>query len=166
MLFYTCRCSEPLQDGRPPLVVDAGANIGCVCMLSPFQFDFSNSCFTSYFSLLAMSLGCRVLAFEPQMRLLPAFKRSLYFNNFDANKRLALIPCALSHNRDVLTSKDHHNWGEWSLRRAETDDNVSVPSSPSELGADTHTHNVSTIHATTLDSLVQEDVLVRTTGSP
>jgi hypothetical protein len=113
-----------------------------------------------------MSLGCRVVAFEPQMRLLPAFKRSLYFNNFDANKRLALIPCALSHNRDVLTSKDHHNWGEWSLRRADTDDNVSVPSSPSEAGADTYAHNVSAIHSTTLDSLLQEDVLVRATGSP
>ena len=100
------------------------------------------------------------------MRLLPAFKRSLYFNNFDANKRLALIPCALSHNRDVLTSKDHHNWGEWSLRRAETDDNVSVPSSPSELGADTHTHNVSTIHATTLDLVLQEDILVRAIVCP
>jgi hypothetical protein len=112
-----------------------------------------------------MSLGCRVLAFEPQMRLLPAFKRSLYFNNFDANRRLALIPCALSHNRDVLTSKDHHNWGEWSLRHANTDDNVSVPSSPSEAGAETHTHNVSAVHATTLDSLLQEDVLVRTTCS-
>jgi hypothetical protein len=111
-----------------------------------------------------MSLGCRVLAFEPQMRLLPAFKRSLYFNNFDASKRLALVPCALSANNDVLTSKDHHNWGEWSLRHAKIDDNVSVPSSPSKLGAETY--NASTIHATTLDSLVQEDVLVRTTGSP
>lgn len=109
-----------------------------------------------------MSLGCRVVAFEPQMRLLPALKRSLHFNNFDVNERLALIPCALSHNHDVLTSKDHHNWGEWSLRRPEIDDNSSVPSSPSELGPDTY--NASTTHATTLDSIVKEDVLVRATG--
>ena len=141
--------------------------LGAVAYSHHFTLIFKfHSCFTSYFSLLAMSLGCRVLAFEPQMRLLPAFKRSLYFNNFDANKRLALIPCALSHNRDVLTSKDHHNWGEWSLRHADTDGNVSVPSSPSQAGADTHTHNVSAIHSTTLDSLLQEDVLVRATGSP
>jgi hypothetical protein len=69
-----------------------------------------------------MSLGCRVLSFEPQIRLLPAFKRSLYFNNFDANNLLALIPCALADKQVVLMSKDHHNWGEWSLSHTKLHD--------------------------------------------
>lgn len=135
------RCSELSPDGRPPLVIDAGANIG-------------------YFTLLSMSLGCRVLAFEPQLRLFPALKRSLYFNNFNANKLLALIPCALASSHDVLTSKDHHNWGEWSLSHSIPDGNVSSPDGPSGLGIDANKSESNKIQATTLDALVQEDILL------
>jgi len=120
---------------------------------------------SSYFTLLAMSLGCRVLAFEPQMRLLPAFKRSLYFNNFDTNKLLTLIPCALADVQSAFTSKDHHNWGEWSLSDSNSDANGSGhrnnsigPSSPPIDGTKQSEGNI--IQATTLDSIVQEDVLV------
>lgn len=107
-----------------------------------------------------MSLGCRVLAFEPQLRLFPALKRSLYFNNFNANKLLALIPCALASSHDVLTSKDHHNWGEWSLSHSIPDGNVSSPDGPSGLEIDANKSESNKIQATTLDALVQEDVLV------
>jgi len=120
---------------------------------------------TSYFTLLAMSLGCRVLAFEPQLRLLPALKRSLYFNNFDTNKLLTLIPCALSDVQSVFSPNDHHNWGEWSLSESNSDargidqrNNSIGPSSPSEGGTKKFEGN--NIQATTVDSLVQEDVLV------
>jgi FkbM family methyltransferase len=105
-----------------------------------------------------MSLGCRVLAFEPQARLLPAFKRSLYFNNFDSKKLLALIPCALAHNQKNLTSQDHHNWGEWSLSRTGVNDSAGSSSSPSD---NKQGEQANSIHSTTLDSFVQEDVLVR-----
>jgi hypothetical protein len=105
-----------------------------------------------------MSLGCRVLAFEPQARLLPAFKRSLYFNNFDSKKLLALIPCALAQNQKNLTSQDHHNWGEWSLSRTGVSDSDGSSSSASETKQGEHSNS---IYSTTLDSFVQEDVLVR-----
>jgi hypothetical protein len=105
-----------------------------------------------------MSLGCRVLAFEPQMRLIPAIKRSLYFNNFDANKLLALVPCALAKDSNVLIPNDHANWGEWSLSRFDLNDSVSNAGDPSQPEERT------TIQATSLDSLVQEDVLVRPIG--
>ena len=107
-----------------------------------------------------------MLAFEPQLRLLPALKRSLYFNNFDANKLLTMIPCALSDGQSVFTSKDHHNWGEWSLSDSNTVNNGSGhrnysfdPSSPSDDSTKISDGNF--IQSTTLDSLVQEDVLVR-----
>jgi hypothetical protein len=153
-----CRCSELLQDGRPPLVIDAGANYGwCFFSCHVHVVGKVHVC-SRYFTLLAMSLGCRVLAFEPQMRLLPAIKRSLYFNNFDANKLLALIPCALAKDSNVLTPKDHDNWGEWSLSRSNFNERVMNAGGPSpkEEGI--------TIQATSLDSIVQEDVLVRLIG--
>jgi hypothetical protein len=107
-----------------------------------------------------MSLGCRVLAFEPQMRLFPALKRSLYFNNFNAKDLLALVPCALASNQDVLTSKNHHNWGEWSLSRSGLAGNVSILDGSSDIGNGTYNSESNKVHATPLDALVQEDVLV------
>jgi hypothetical protein len=118
------------------------------CFAITVFYDFSR-----YFTLLAMSLGCRVLAFEPQTRLLPVIKRSLYFNNFDS-RLLALIPCALSHDQRDLTYKDHHNWGEWSLSRASLNGNKSSTDDISKHS------DVNSVCATTLDSLLQDDVLV------
>ena len=48
-----------------------------------------------YFSMLALSLGCSVAAFEPQQRLRPSITRSLQFNSFNL-KRFSLLPCALA----------------------------------------------------------------------
>jgi hypothetical protein len=110
-----------------------------------------------------MSLGCRVLAFEPQMRLFPALKRSLYFNNFKSNDLLALIPCALASNQDVVTSKDHHNWGEWSVSHNELDFNMSSLDVLSNRGIRSDKSDGIKIQATMLDAHVKEDVLVSDT---
>jgi hypothetical protein len=73
-----------------------------------------------YFSMLALSLGCSVTAFEPQQRLWPSIARSLQFNSFNLN-RFSLLPCALAAEspgpNECYVERDHSHWAEWSLSK-------------------------------------------------
>ena len=86
----------------PPLVVDVGANVG-------------------YFSLLALSLGCRVTALEPQQHIAQLVKSSLALNHPSFTRRLTWLPCAaasLTDQRLQLTQptpgngRDTSDWGQ------------------------------------------------------
>ncbi len=125
------------DDQDLPLVVDGGANLG-QCIITFFvvfnsiskaiaqtlhRYPSSPSFLhLGYFSLLALSHGCRVIAFEPQQRLWPLISRSLHFNSFNI-EHLAMVPCALSdHDSEpgnCLLANEHQNWGEWSLTPAQ-----------------------------------------------
>jgi len=111
-----------------PLVIDGGAHIGPRvfrhCIVCAFHLNLKSPLPSplppGYFSLLSLALGCRVVAFEPQQRLLPIIARSLHFNSFNPED-FTLVPCALSAaapepaSSECLMASDHPNWGEWSL---------------------------------------------------
>jgi hypothetical protein len=62
----------------PSLVVDVGANVFTNRYASLFHQDFYQHAIfviflaqVAYFSLLALSLGCRVIALEPALHMMP-----------------------------------------------------------------------------------------------
>ena len=110
-----------------PLVIDGGANIGQHFMFA-LVIALRYPLHAGYFSLLALAHGCRVVAFEPQQRMLPFIASSLHFNSFDP-EHLALVPCALSDTdsgpEDCLLANEHPNWGEWSLVQSQVESSFS-----------------------------------------
>ena len=88
-------CSRVDPSGRPPLVVDVGAHIG-------------------WFTLLAASYGCRVLAFEPQPHAHPFLNASVVLNGFQRRVR-ALRAAVSDDTRQRMKLVNRGGWGNWDI---------------------------------------------------
>lgn len=92
LLFYTIlhdRCKEK-KNGKPPLVVDVGTNVG-------------------WFTMLSAAMGCRVLSFEPNPSIHPYLKMSIALNNFGdlVELRHSMVSDKQGVSSFILTK----NWG-------------------------------------------------------
>jgi hypothetical protein len=66
-----CALQKATDNGMEPLVVDVGMNVSSAISLVLYCRLFTPVLKVGYFSLLALSLGCRVIAFEPAVYILP-----------------------------------------------------------------------------------------------
>ena len=118
------------QPGRPPVVVDVGANIG-------------------YFSLAAAAMGARVIAFEPMSRNARKLSKSIIRNRFQ--DRITLYQNAAWDEGPSfplhLEATSSTNQGNGKVVYGETS------------GANTHgTYGVDYVTTVSLSDVVQEDV--------
>jgi FkbM family methyltransferase len=102
LLFHTIlhqRCTQ-LRNGKPPLVVDVGTNVG-------------------WFTMLAASMGCRVISFEPNPNIHPYLQMSLALNGFEDRVQLhnSLVGDKETVNMFIMTK----NWGYSHRDNNETD---------------------------------------------
>jgi FkbM family methyltransferase len=94
-------CGRLDKRGRPPLVIDVGAHIG-------------------WFSLLAASYGCRVVAFEPQPHAHAFLNASIAVNGFQ--DRIRLVRAAVTDNAPPLDGSvgtvrmvNPSGWSNWDI---------------------------------------------------
>ncbi len=105
-------CSKLGPNNKPPLVVDVGAHIG-------------------WFSMLAASYGCRVLAFEPQPHAHPFINASIVLNGWQG--RVRAIRAAVSDDtRHGMKLVNRGGWGNWDISElapeSDEEDGIEVPS--------------------------------------
>ena len=88
-----CARTDP-RTGLPPLVVDVGAHIG-------------------WFTHLAASYGCRVVAIEPQPHAHPFINATLVLNGWQG--RVRAVHAAVSDECGAVKMVNRHGWGNWDL---------------------------------------------------
>ena len=100
-------CSRLDKRGRPPLVIDVGAHIG-------------------WFSLLAASYGCRVVAFEPQPHAHAFLNASIAVNGFQ--DRIKLVRAAVTDNSPppdgsvgTVRMVNPSGWSNWDITEVAKD---------------------------------------------
>eukprot|EP00960_Hanusia_phi_P045186 757080-Hanusia_phi.AAC.5 len=121
LLDTQCRI---LKDGRPPLVVDVGAHVG-------------------WFTLLAASYGCRVLAIEPQPHAHVFLNASLLLNGW--KERIDVVHAAVGDEKGNVKMVNRHGWDNWDVTEmTDVDDEA-----PGDV-----------VRQVRLDDLIQEDILL------
>uniref|UniRef100_A0A7S0MHW8 Methyltransferase FkbM domain-containing protein n=1 Tax=Cryptomonas curvata TaxID=233186 RepID=A0A7S0MHW8_9CRYP len=117
--------------GPGTTVVDVGANIG-------------------YFSLLAASMGQRVISFEPMNRNVAKFQASIDRNDFQ--ERITLFQNAISYdssNQVKLSATHHTNQGNGRIE-------IITPSKETKEGV----YGQDYVDTITIDDIINEDVLL------
>eukprot|EP00961_Rhodomonas_salina_P087314 1174086-Rhodomonas_salina.1 len=91
---HGCQARDP-KTNLPPLVVDIGAHIG-------------------WFTMLAASYGCRVVAVEPQPHAHPFINASIVLNGWQG--RVKTFHAACSDDSSVgMKMVNRHGWGNWDI---------------------------------------------------
>ena len=108
-----CSRRHPVT-GLPPLVVDVGAHVG-------------------WFSMLAASYGCRVVAFEPQPHAHPFLNATISLNGWQGRVRTfwGAVSTAGAGGSSRMKMVNRHGWDNWDVTElvplTDPDDGDEVP---------------------------------------
>uniref|UniRef100_A0A7S4KJL2 Methyltransferase FkbM domain-containing protein n=1 Tax=Guillardia theta TaxID=55529 RepID=A0A7S4KJL2_GUITH len=121
LLEAQCRV---MKGGRAPLVVDVGAHVG-------------------WFTMMAASYGCRVLAIEPQPHAHVFLNASLLLNGWKG--RIDVVHAAVGDKGGSVKMVNRHGWDNWDVTEmTDVDDDA-----PGDV-----------VRQVRLDDLVDDDILL------